>query len=305
MTKKNKTLLRDLRHHRELYLFLLPAIAAVIVFSYIPMYGVLMGFQDVKIGNSIWENEWVGFHHFIRFFESAWFSDIMRNTIVTSLACQLITWPCSIALAILLYNTTSERLKKGAQTVSYIPHLMSTVVVVSIINVFCAGDTGLINILLGNFGLDKVSFFGERQWVLPLYLISEIWVSSGYGAIIYLGALNSIDEQVIEAARIDGASKWQLIRHIQLPLIMSTMATMLILKMGNVMTLGAEKMLLLQTDLNIRSSEIISTYVYKTGLAGSQYGFATAVGLFQAVANLILVLVTNWLSKKFADTSIF
>ena len=259
----------------------------------------------VKIGNSIFENEWVGFHHFIRLFQGAWFKDIMRNTIVTSLACQLITWPCSIALAIFLYNTSSNRLKKTTQTLTYIPHLLSTVIVISIINVFCAGDSGLINIILGKLGMEKISFFGERSWVLPLYLISEIWVSTGYGAIIYLGSLNSIDEQVIEAARIDGAGKWQQIRYIQLPLITSTIATMLILKMGNVMTLGAEKMLLMQTDLNIRSSEIISTYVYKTGIAGGQFGFATAVGLFQAVVNVVLVLVTNKLSKKFADTSIF
>lgn len=291
--------------HWELYLFMVPAIAALIVFSYVPMYGVLMAFQDAKVGNTIFENEWVGLKHFIRFFEGAWFNDIMRNTIVTSLACQLITWPCSIALAILLYNTTSNRLKKTSQTLTYIPHLMSTVVVVSIINVFCAGDSGLINILLQKLGMERISFFGDRKWVLPLYLISEIWVSTGYGAIIYLGALNSIDEEVLEAARIDGAGKWQQIRHIQIPLITSTIATMLILKMGNVMTLGAEKMLLLQTDLNIRSSEIISTYVYKTGIAGGQFGFATAVGLFQAVVNLLLVLLTNKLSKKFADTSIF
>ena len=299
-----KALYKEMWIHRELYFFILPAFVALIVFSYVPMYGVLMGFQDVKIGNPILQNEWVGLKHFVRFFKGAWFSDIMKNTVVTSLTCQLATWGVSVFLALLLHNTNSPRLKKTSQTLSYIPHLMSTVVVVSIINVFCAGDSGLINILLRNLGLDTINFFGSRQWVLPLYLISEIWVSCGYGAIIYLGTLNSIDEEIMEAAKIDGAGKLKRIRYIQLLLLTSTMAVMLIMKMGNVMTLGAEKMLLLQTDLNIRSSEVISTYVYKTGVAGGQFGFATAVGVFQSVTNLILVLLTNWVCKKLTDTSI-
>lgn len=299
-----RALFKEMWINRELYLFILPAFIAVIIFSYAPLYGVLMAFQDVKIGNAILQNEWVGLKHFIRFFEGAWFSDIMKNTVLTSLSCQLVTWVVSVFLAILLHNTNSSRLKKTSQTLSYIPHLMSTVVVVSIINVFCAGDSGLINILLRNLGLDGVNFFGSRKWVLPLYLISEIWTSCGYGAIIYLGTLNSIDEEIMEAAKIDGAGKLKRIRYIQLPLLTSTMAVMLIMKMGNVMSLGAEKMLLLQTDLNIRSSEVISTYVYKTGVSGGQFGFATAVGLFQSVVNLLLVLLTNWICKKMTDTSI-
>ncbi len=290
--------------HRELYLLMLPGIAVCFIFKYIPMYGVLMAFQNVKIGNPFGQNEWVGFYHFVRFFKSAWFSTILKNTIVTSLLSNVLVWPFPVILALTLFNLKNNRYRKFAQTITYIPHLISIVLVVSIINVFCSGETGLINILLTNLGHDKINFFGDPDWVQPLYLISHVWSTTGSGAVIFLGALASVDEELIEAAKIDGAGRLKQIWHVQIPAILPTIVTMLILNLGKSFQIGADKMLLLQTDLNLSASEIISTYVYKTGVNGAQYGFSTAIGLFQNVINIILLLSVNKVAKKFSETSV-
>ena len=309
MVKTDKAILKKNRRkqiwrHRELYLFMLPGLIALIIFKYGPMYGVLMAFQDVKIGNPFAQNEWIGLYHFIRFFKSNWFFTVIKNTIIISLLLNIVCWPFPILLALMLHNSTNGKIKKVAQMTSYLPHLLSIVVVVSIINIFCSGEAGLINIILSKLGLERINFFGDPDWVRPLYLISDVWAQTGYGAIVYLGALAAVDEELIEAARIDGASKLKCIWHIQLPTILPTVVTMLILNLGKMFTIGADKMLLLQTDLNLASSEIISTYVYKVGFISTQYGFSSAVGLFQNVINLILLLLVNWVAKKLTDVSI-
>ena len=301
---QRKLLRKEIWLHRELYLFLLPAFIALIVFSYGPMYGLVTAFQDVKFGSPYGMNEWVGLKHFNRFFDSAWFGRIIKNTVYICLLNNVLAWPFPIILALLLHNSNNKVLKKLTQSFSYLPHLLSTVLVISILNVFCSGDFGLINILLTKLGMDKISFFGEPDLVAPLFVISGVWQNAGYGAIVYLGALSAVDEELMEAARIDGAGKLKCIWHIQLPMIMPTVSTMLILNMGRVFALGADKMILLQTDLNISASEIISTYVYKTGVMSSQYGFSSAVGLFQNVINIIMLLLVNWISKKLLDNSL-
>ncbi len=300
-----KNLKKEIWRHRELYLFLLPALVVLLIFSYGPMYGIIMAFQDVQIGVPLWENKWVGFKHFIRFFNGAWFGTTIKNTVCISLISNFLCWPFPLILALLLHNCTMKRTGKLVQNITYLPHLLSTVVIVSIIRLLCDGETGLINILLKNAGEQRINFFGDPKWVYPLYAISGVWSSMGYGAIVYLGALAAVDEELIEAAKVDGAGKLKRIWHIQLPTILPTVITMLILNMGKLFSIGADKMLLLQTDLNLASSEIIATYVYKTGVGGAQYGFATAVGLFQNIINLILVLTVNKISKKVSDTSLF
>ena len=302
--KNRKERRRAIWQHRELYMFMLPALVALILFSYVPMYGVVMAFQDVKIGNPFGQNEWIGLYHFKRFFNSSWFTTVLKNTVAITFLNNVLTWPFPVLLALLLHNCVFKRLKKIAQTATYLPHMLSLVLIVSIINVFCSGESGLINILLQNLGYDRINFFGEPKWVYPLYVVSHIWAETGYGAIIYLGALSAVDEELIEAAKMDGAGKLRQIWHVQLPTILPTVVTMLILTMGRAFAMGADKMLLLQTDLNLSASEIISTYVYKTGIEGAQYGFSTAVGLFQNVINVILLLVVNGISKKLSDISI-
>jgi len=306
MKKQNRKILRhQIYVHRELYLFMLPAIVAVIIFKYWPMNGLLMAFQNVKIGRTIWENPWVGFKWFERFFNGTYFTTVLKNTILISLLTTLATMPFPIILSLLIYNSPSRKLGKAIQNITYIPHLLSIVLVMGVLSIFCNGSSGLINILLKNVGLSQINFYGEEAWVYPLYVISDIWQATGYSAVVYIGALSAVDHDLIEAAQIDGANKLKRVLYIQLPCIMPTVATMLILNVGKLFNVGADKMLLLQTNLNIGASEIISTYVYKLGFEGSQYGFSTAVNLFQNVINLILVLLVNRIVKKLADVSIF
>ena len=300
--RKNKY--KEIWRHREIYLFLLPAVISVILFKYVPMYGTIMAFQDVKIGSAFGQNDWVGLKHFLRLFRSSWFPTMMWNTAAVSILQNILCWPFPIFLAIILHNATAKRIKKIAQMSSYLPHLLSLVIVVSIINVFCAGESGLINIVLQKLGHERINFFGDPDWVWPLYIVSGVWKETGYSAIVYLGALSSVDEALEEAARIDGAGKLQVIRHIQLPTIVPSMATMLILNVGKAFSLGADKMLLLQTNLNLERSEIIATYVYKTGIAGAQYGFSTAAGLFQSLINLGMLILVNTIVKKMTDVSV-
>lgn len=301
---QTRFLKKEIWRHRELYFFILPGFIALIIFSYGPMYGIVTAFQDVKFGRGYGMNDWVGLYHFKRFFNSTWFWPIMVNTISVSFLKQIFAWPVPIMLALALHNCTNKGIKKTAQMTSYLPHLLSVVVVVSIVNVFCAGDYGLINILLRKMGLEAISFFGEPKWVYPMYIISDIWKDAGYSAVVYMGALSSVDEELMEASRIDGANKMQSVWYIQLPCIIPTVVTMLIMSIGNLFAMGADKMLLLQTDLNLAASEIISTYVYKTGIIQTQYGFSAAVGLFQNVINVTLLLTVNWICKKKLDTSI-
>lgn len=301
---KAKLLRKEVWRHRALYLFLLPGLFALLLFEYGPMYGLVTAFQEVKFGRPYGMNDWVGFDNFKRLFNSPWFETILKNTISVSFLSTLFAWPVPLALALLLHNSTSPRLKKISQMATYLPYLLSTVVVVSIINIFFAGDYGLINILLKNMGMEKISFFGEPEWVYPLFVGSSVWKNAGFNAVIYMGALSSVDEQQMEAARIDGATKLQSMWHIQLPTILPTVVTMFILNIGSIFSVGAEKMLLLQTDLNLSASEIISTYVYKVGIMQTQYGFSAAVGMFQNVVNITLLLIMNWICKKKTGTSI-
>lgn len=290
--------------YREMYLLLLPAFVAVAIFSYYPMYGVIMAFQNVKIGIPIIQNEWVGLHHIKKFFESLWFETTMTNTVILAVAQNIIYPPFALGLALMLHNCNNKYIKKWTQSLTYIPHLLSTVVVISILRVFIARSSGLINNLFEVLGMERIDFLSLPEAAIPLYIIVGLWQNTGYSAVVYIGALASVDEQMVEAARIDGASKWRIIWNIQLPTIMPTVITMLILSFGSLFGASTERMLLLQTDLNIRGSEIIGTYLYKQGIAGARYGFSTAIGLFQNLLNICMMFLVNWLGDKFAGTSI-
>ena len=305
IVKKWRNLRRQLRAHKALYLFMLPALTAVVIFKYMPMYGVSMAFLDVPLGRRISEGTWVGLKHFIRFFNTSYFSIVIKNTVTISLAANFLTIPLPIIFALMLHNCKHKRLKKAAQTATYLPYLMSAVIVVSIINLFCNGSTGLINIIRSSAGYSKISFFGREDMVIPLYVISDIWKSLGYSAIIYVSALSAVDSELVEAAMIDGASKIKRIIHIDIPAIAHTIIIMLIINMGYIFSLGTEKILLLQTDLNLNASETIGTYVYKTGILSAQYGFSTAVELFNTVICFILLLVTNFIARRVSDSHLF
>lgn len=289
----------------RLYVLLLPGLLLLLVFHYIPMYGVTIAFKDIRVGESIFGGTWVGFKHFERLFASDLFGTIFKNTLIITLTKTLLLWPLPIIFALMVHNCCSKRVRKVTQTISYLPHLMSVVVVVSIIELFCSQETGLINVILNKLGMDGVYFLGEAKYFRPIYFISDIWVSLGADAVIYIAALSAVDQDCIDAARIDGASKLQRMRYIDIPTILPTIVLLFIMSMGNVLNLGYEKVLLMQNDLNLGISEIIGTYVYKNGLQSAQYSFSTAVSLFNNVVGLVLVIITNKIAKKASDISLF
>lgn len=302
---KRKKISRNAKMQMQLWTFLLPGFLLIFIFSYIPMYGITIAFKDVNIGQSIFEGTWVGFKHFERLFASPMFGTVLKNTLVVNFFTHFVLWPLPIILALLVHNSTSKVIRKFSQTATYLPHLISMVVIVNIINLFCGGEIGLINVVRDMMGLEKVSFLGKAEYFLPIYLISDVWATLGSSAVIYIAALTSVDTQLIEAATIDGASKIKRIWYIDIPTIMPTIVIMLIMNMGNMLKVGYEKFLLLQNDLNLEVAEVLSSYVYKTGLVGGQYSFSTAVHLFQNVIGIILMIVANQIAKKATDSALF
>ncbi len=303
-TQRKKTL-KEVWRDREFYLILIPGILLTLLFMYTPMYGVLIAFKNVRIGQGF-AGEWIGLDNFFRLFSSGQFTKLLKNTLTLNILVLVCTVPIPVVLALLLHNASSPRIKKLAQTATYLPHLLSMVILISLMNLFCNGEFGLINIVRRKMDLDSISFFGSPKYVIPLYIISAIWKSTGYSAIVYLSALTSIDQSVVEASTIDGCSKLARIWFIDLRLISSTVVTMLILNLGKIMTISnMDKILLMQTPLNLDASETLATYVYKVGITKNQYGFATAVDLFNSCCNLVILFVSNWVSKKISDTGMF
>ncbi len=297
--------LRRVARNWELYLFLIPTVAYFLIFRYYPMYGIQIAFRNYKATKGITGSAWVGWKNFERFFSATDFTQLLTNTLSVSVGTLLCSFPVPILLALLLNQSPSLRYKKLVQTVVYAPHFISTVVLVGIISLFFSPSSGIINFLLRAVGQAPIHFMGEPSWFRPLYIGSEIWQNSGWGSILYLAALSGINPELHEAAVMDGASKFQRIWHVDLPGILPTIVIMFILNSGKVMAVGFEKAYLMQTSLNLSASEIIATYVYKRGLLQSQFSFSTAVGLFESVTNLILIVTVNFISKKVTAARLF
>ncbi|WP_054956765.1 ABC transporter permease [Paenibacillus dakarensis] len=302
---KTATLWRRMLRSWQLYVLLLPLILYFIIFQYAPMYGLQIAFKDFRAVDGIWGSPWVGFEHFERFFQSYQFWNTLKNTLLINLYELVFAFPIAIIFALMLNQVTRLRFKKWAQTITYAPHFISTVVLVGMMFIFLNPRTGMINNMIAFFGGDRINFFGEADWFKPIYVISEIWQTTGWSAIIYLAALTAVDPQLHEAAIMDGANKLQRVRHIDVPTIMPVIMILLILRMGHFASLGFSKVLLMQNSLNIDSSEVIQTYVYKTGLVGAQYSYSAAIGLFDNIINLILLLATNQLAKKMKQQTLF
>lgn len=295
----------DVKKNWILYVMILPVIAYFAIFHYAPMYGILLAFKDFKPKLGSMGSPWVGLDHFIRFFSSYNFGNLIRNTLTLSLYSLLVCFPLPILFAVMLNYLRNRFLKKTVQMVSYAPHFISTVVLCSMITIFCNVDTGVFNMLRQLVGLEAVDFLAKPEWFKHLYVWSGAWQSIGWSAIIYIAALSGVDYQMHEAAIIDGASKLQRIIHVDLPSIKSTIVMMLILRFGSVMNLGFEKVFLLQNDLNKSAASTISTYVYEVGLLKSNYGYSTAINLFNTVINVLLLVSANKISKKVAGESMF
>lgn len=291
--------------HYQLYLFLIPAIIYLVVFQYAPLYGVQIAFKDYSTKLGILGSPWVGLKHFQEFFNSYYFGEVLRNTLLLSGLTLLVGFPVPIILALLLNQIPSEKFKKVVQTVTYAPYFISTVVICGMLYVFLSPSSGLINNILQIFGIGPINFMAEPQYFRGIYVISDVWQMAGWNSIIYLAALASVSPELHEAAVMDGASKFQRILHIDIPGILPQAMILLILNVGNIMSIGFEKVYLLQNDVNMINSEIISTYVYKMGIEHAQHSFASAVGLFNSVVNMILLVSVNAISRKLTENSLW
>lgn len=286
-----------------LYLFLLPTLIYLLIFHYWPMYGVQIAFRNFKPTKGIWGSPWVGMKNFDKFFHSYMFKDLLTNTIVLSVYQIVASFAFPILLALLLNYCVSNKLRKVTQMVTYAPHFISTVVLVGMLNVFLS-ESGIINHLLNLLGLRSVPFLSDAGMFRHIYVWSHIWQRTGYNSVIYIAALAGVNPELHEAAIVDGANKLQRILHIDLPAILPTAIILLIMSTGNMLSLGFEKVYLMQNDLNLGVSEIISTYVYKIGLLNAQYSYSTAIGLFNNVINLVVLLTVNKIADKVSGTSL-
>lgn len=296
---------RALRRDWQLLLLCLLPVTYYIVFHYIPMYGVQIAFKDFRAVDGIWGSPWVGFEHFERFFDSYQFWPLLKNTLALSFLQLLVGFPIPIILAILLNQMRNSKFRKFVQTVTYCPHFISIVVLTGMLYIFLSPRNGLINNMIRFFGGDPIHFLGDPGWFRPVFILSGVWQNAGWSAIIYIAALAGISPDLYEAAQIDGANKWQIIRHVDLPGIAPTAIMMLILEVGKVMNIGFQKAYLMQTGLNISVSEIIPTYIYKIGLIDAQYSYSAAIGLFNNIVNIILLVTVNKIAQKMSDSSLW
>ncbi len=295
---------KDFTKNKSLYLMFLPVLAYFIIFCYGPMYGILMAFQDYSPRLGISGSDWVGFENFSRFLESPTFWPALRNTLKISFATLIFGFPAPIFLALLLNEVKSVKVGRVVQNITYLPHFISMVVVCGMITMFTS-DTGFIGMAYNAITGSKGNMLGDADNFLPIYVLSNIWKEVGWGSIIYLSALLAIDDSLYEAAEIDGAGRWRQTLHITLPGILPTFVIMLILRMGQILGVGYEKVLLLQNSANIDVSEVISTYVYKRGIIDGSYSYSTAVGLFNSAVSMLFMITTNAISRKVNETSLW
>lgn len=296
---------RYMKRSWGLYLLLFPTFLYVAIFLYAPMGGIVIAFQDYSPTRGIWGSEWVGFRHFERFFNTWHFWQILWNTVALSIYNLVANFPIAIIFALLLNHVRAKRFKKTVQTITYIPHFISMVVLVGMLSIFLSPTTGIVNVIIRSLGGTPVYFMARPELFRSIYVWSGVWQNTGQAAIIYIAALTGISPDLHEAAMVDGASKWRRVLHIDIPGILPTATIILLLNLGQIMSIGFEKALLMQNNLNIVTSEIISTYVYRMGLLGAQFSFATAVGLFNSIIGFALVIMVNYTSRKVAGISLW
>ena len=299
------SLKKKLKRYWPLYLFILPALAYILIFCYGPMYGIQIAFKNYNPALGMAKSPWVGFLHFESFFKSFYFSRLITNTFTLSIYTIVVGFPIPILLALMLNEVRNRRYRSFLQTVLYAPHFVSMVVIVGIITTMLSPSLGVINHILELFGMERVYFLIMPKAFRHIYVWSDVWQQMGWNAIIYTAALSTVDPELHEAAMIDGASRIKRIWHVNLPLILPTIIITLILRIGSIATVGYEKAFLLQNDLNSEVSEIISTYVYKRGIVGGQFSLTTAIGLFNNLINVCMLLLANKLAGKFSETSLF
>ncbi|MFW6598942.1 ABC transporter permease [Propionibacteriaceae bacterium Y2011] len=295
---------RRLRSSWRLHVLIAPAAIFFLIFNYAPMYGVQIAFKDFVPSRGIWGSEWTGFDHFERFFKSFYFWRLLTNTLALSLY-QLALFPLPIILALSINEVKHKFFKRFSQTLTYAPHFVSTVVVVGMLFTFMDLRTGLVNHVITLFGFEPIQFMQDPGWFRHIYVWSGIWQNLGWGTIIYLAALAGVNPELHQAAQVDGASRLRRIIHVNLPAIAPTVVVLFVLEFGHFMSIGFEKVLLMNNPLNAATSDIIQTFVYQAGLLQAQYSYAAAVGLFDSVINIALLVIVNQLARKFSETSLW
>ncbi|MBM6615446.1 sugar ABC transporter permease [Desemzia sp. RIT804] len=289
----------------QLYVLILPAFLYFLIFHYGPMYGVQIAFKNYMPSLGIWGSPWVGMAHFEKFFDSYYFWDLLKNTLGISIYSLVVGFPIPIMLALALNEVKDGAFKKMVQTITYAPHFISTVVIVGMIIAFLSPSSGIINHGLGALGFETKAFMEDPTWFKSIYVLSGVWQSTGWSSVIYMAALSGVDTQLHEAATIDGASRLQRMWYINLPVLVPTMVILLIMNFGSIMSVGHEKILLMQNPLNMTSSNVISTFTYQQGLLDAQYSYAAAIGLFNSVINAALLIVVNKISRKVSEVSLW
>lgn len=304
LNKLKKIFYKNMRY-KQLYLLALIPFLFVFIFSYVPMSGILLAFKDYSVRKGIMGSPWAGLKYFKQLISIPIFPTILKNTLVLSLQSMIFSFPFPIILALAFNEIRNSKLKKTMQTIAFAPYFISTVVVVSIILQTFSFRNGLVNNVINMLGFGSVNFIGEEGFFKPAYILSGIWQGAGYSSILYIAALAGVDVSLYEAADIDGASRIQKVLNVDLPSIAPTIVITLILSAGNILSIGFEKVFLLQNPANYTVSEIIATYVYKTGIEQAQFSFSTAVGLFNAVVNCIVLIIVNKIAGKLSETSLF
>lgn len=301
--KKNK-LLKVLKKDWQLYSLLVIPMIFLIIFKYLPMFGNIIAFRRFVPGGSMFGEEWVGFRYFKMFWNDATFWNVFKNTAILGGFTSIVTFPIPIIFALLLNEVKAVKFKKFVQTASYLPHFLSMVIVAGMILQLTANN-GVINQIVEFFTGNRIDFMQRPEWFRPIYVISGVWQGMGWGSILYLAALTNIDESLYEAAKMDGANRWKQTLHITLPGILPTVVTMFILNIGSFLSVGFEKVLLLYNPLTYSTGDVISTYLYRIGLLSSNFSYATAIGLFESLIGLTLVLSANFISRKLVNTSLW
>lgn len=296
---------KRLSEFKYLYIMLIPGITYFVVFHYIPMYGVTIAFKDFKIMQGIIGSPWVGLKYFRQAFESPFFAQTLWNTFIISVYKLLWGFPAPIILALLLNEVKNLIFKRSIQTISYLPHFLSWVVIGGILTDMLSPQTGVVNNIIKMFGGEPIYFMASKEWFRTVLVASDIWKEVGWGSIIYLAALSGIDPQLYEASQIDGANRWQQTWHITLPGIRGTIAILLILRLGSILNAGFEQIFIMYNSAVYEVSDIIDTWVYRIGLQGMQYSLATAVGLFKSLIGLVLVVAANWITHRMGESGIW
>ena len=302
---RTRKLWQRIKKHKVLYLFILPCVVWLLVFCYYPMYGALLAFKDYNYSLGILGSPWVGFQNFRDFMRSPEFWIVMKNTIIISGLKIIFGFPAPILLALLLNEVKARKYKRAVQTMSYLPNFVSWVVVVSLMTIIFTPYGGIINNIRKEFGLDSVFYMGEKAYFYPMVVLSDIWKNAGWGSIIYLSALSGVSQELYEAATVDGAGRLKCTWHITLPSIKGTIGIMFIFAMGGILNAGFDQILLLQQPANTQISEILDTFVLKTGLNYGRFEYATAIGLFKSVFAFALMALTNKISDRYMEVSIW